>query len=804
MPARRRRATVALRYRLPALVLSLPLSGALLLPAASALAQPAPAQQAAAVADYAIPAGPLTAALNRFAAEAGIFMAGANALTAGKHSPGLQGRYGVQEALEHLLADSGLEAVAGSAGTYTLRPAATTLRPVKVSARADAGALPPVYAGGQVARGARLGIAGNVDFMDTPFSLQSFTRQYADDVQARTVSDVAKYDASVRSSQASPIAQNDNLYIRGFQTVAGQGAFDGVPNLLNRTPPLDAFERIEVLKGPSAFLNGRPGNVGGTINVVPKRAGNTPLARLTLRYESDSVFGVHVDAGSRFGVDQAWGLRVNAAYSDGETALKPSARRQSMAAAALDYRGDSVRVYLDLIQRDSEHSPTIGEAVQLAAGVDVPRAPDADKLFTQPWTRFDNRTTLAVARAEWDFARGWTALFTYGHTDVAEQQISHVYRVNDNSGTTRTNSLGASDSPADQGTAELMLRGEFHTGALRHRLVAGISRTDYRLDNLYRPLPDIYTANLYAPVYAPKPFVPAGYTQDERSDTVIEGGFIGDEIAFLDERLLVNLGARYTRIDVERVNRINGVEATPYRESELSPAFGVVFKLRDNVSLYGNYIEALEQGGTAPTAASNRGDTLPPLVSEQIEAGVKMDFGSYAATAALFEINKASEYLDSAGRYGQDGEQVNRGAELNLFGEPWRGVRVFGGATWIDAEMRRTASAALDGKTAIGVPRFVATASAEWDVPWLRGLAVNGGAVHVGKQYYDNANLYSLPAWTRLDAGVRYAFEVAGKAAVLRLNVENLSDRNYWGHNDRGRIYLAPPRTVLLSGSVDF
>lgn len=35
------------------------------------------------------------------------------------------------------------------------------------------GALPPVYAGGQVARGGQLGMLGNQDIMDVPFSMSS-------------------------------------------------------------------------------------------------------------------------------------------------------------------------------------------------------------------------------------------------------------------------------------------------------------------------------------------------------------------------------------------------------------------------------------------------------------------------------------------------------------------------------------------------------------------------------------------------------------------------------------------------------
>lgn len=50
--------------------------------------------------------------------------------------------------------------------------------------------LPPVYAGGQVATGGRVGLLGNKDFMETPFSTVSYTDTYIQDLQARDITDV--------------------------------------------------------------------------------------------------------------------------------------------------------------------------------------------------------------------------------------------------------------------------------------------------------------------------------------------------------------------------------------------------------------------------------------------------------------------------------------------------------------------------------------------------------------------------------------------------------------------------------------
>ena len=58
------------------------------------------------------------------------------------------------------------------AGTPT-EPVATVV--ISASADASAQGLPSAYAGGQVARGGRLGLLGNVDIMDTPFNAMNYT-----------------------------------------------------------------------------------------------------------------------------------------------------------------------------------------------------------------------------------------------------------------------------------------------------------------------------------------------------------------------------------------------------------------------------------------------------------------------------------------------------------------------------------------------------------------------------------------------------------------------------------------------------
>ena len=152
--------------------------------------------------------------------------------------------------------------------------------------------LPPDFTGGMVARGARVGVLGNRDYMNTPFSINSYTEKTIEDQQAVTVGDVARNDASVRFvGQTGGIL--DAFFIRGLpvgEGNAGEIAFDGIygvaPNYRLFT---DYIERVEVLKGPAAFLYGMSpaSSIGGTVNVVPKRAGEVDITRFTADYASN-------------------------------------------------------------------------------------------------------------------------------------------------------------------------------------------------------------------------------------------------------------------------------------------------------------------------------------------------------------------------------------------------------------------------------------------------------------------------------------------------------------------------------------
>src|SRR5690606_14015548 len=175
------------------------------------------------------------------------------------------------------------------------------------------------------------------------------------------------------------------------------------------------LERVEIIKGPSAALFGMTpgGSVGGVVNLVPKRATDEPVTRITGSVSSDSVFGVHADIGRRFGPDNAFGIRINAMTRDGDTPIKDQSTRESLASLALDYRGRALRASLDLLWQKERIDNVVRQFQAGPTLIAIPRAPDN----TLPYPGFgwsDGRHGSALAKVEYDITDHVTAYAAYG------------------------------------------------------------------------------------------------------------------------------------------------------------------------------------------------------------------------------------------------------------------------------------------------------------------------------------------------------------------------------------------------------
>ncbi|WP_244558517.1 TonB-dependent siderophore receptor [Tardiphaga sp. OK246] len=673
------------------------------------------------------------------------------------------------------------------------------------------GSLPPAYAGGQVASGAQVGLLGNRGVMDTPFNQTSYTAKTIQDQQARKLDDVFANDPSVTVT-VPRLSGFDRVNIRGFSVGSEGYGINGLYGIASSfsLASLGAFERVEVLKGPAALLNGMPpsgGGVGGSVNLVTKRAGEVPFAQLTNTYSSISNFGTHLDVGQRFGEFKEFGVRFNGTYKGGSTELAYQSQEVGSAFLGLDYRGENVRLSAD-IGYEHNRVTAMTRFVDIAGLPSVPAAPDARANYMPSWGFWDSESRYAIVQGEVDITDNLTA---YAQAGIGTSNTRYLYsdiRVTSLDG--EFNGLSRRNNQRHERTAaQVGLRANVDTGPINHAINvnAGASEADVALINVSGATN--FFSNLYNPRSGPVSIRDVGAPRTTSLFDLTSVG-IADTMSVWNGRIQLTAGVRHQYVESESFAMGTGVRSGGYESSATTPAYALVIKPLENVSVYANYIEALEAGTVVGAGYANTGAVLPPYRTTQHEMGVKVDWGRITTTASAFDIMKPIQRVERSGTLPvltQSGESRNRGVEINTFGEVTDGVRLLGGVMFIDARQQNTENATYDGKHTFNVPDTQFTLGGEWDVPFVSGLTLTGRALYTGSYWSDQANTVYGPSWTRYDAGARYTFASPwnAKPIVVRFSVENLLDTNYWqASTNDGYIILAAPRTYMVSTTFNF
>ncbi|MES2007683.1 MAG: TonB-dependent receptor [Pseudomonadota bacterium] len=787
--------------------------GALALAAPPALAQSTgPAVDARS--RFNVPTGPLGEALNAYATAAGVKLTVDASLLQGRNSQGLSGSYSVREGFTELLRGHGLQAVREANGRYTLsRTAQQTQSPAAESGvtlpavTVQASSAIDAYAGGQVASGSRVGLLGDKDFMETPFSTISYTDKFIEDRQAKDITDViAATDPTVFSNGVTG-AWSENYSIRGFASNTSDitiGGLFGMAPYYRTTPEM--FERIEVLKGPSALLNGMPpgGSVGGTVNLVPKRAGDEPLTRLTATYMSNAQFGGHVDLGRRFGENKQFGIRFNGVYRDGEGAVNRQEKKTRFASLGLDWRGERARVSADLYTSDDRVNG-VTRGINLAPGVAVPKPPRPETLLNPDWSFVNTKDKGAIVRGEFDVSEQLTAYAAIGTSRTNYKYNGTMSAQVLNAAGDVRHSMGQLAFDIEKTSGEAGLKGKLQTGSVKHQWALNVTHySDTERDYGRRSVPGAdWTTNIYNAVWGPA--AEMRWPPTLHTETRLTSYGVADTLSFAQDRVQLTLGVRHQEALTDTFSLTTGARSARYDASAMTPAAALLVKATNHISVYSNYIEGLSKGQTAPATAANAGELFPPSKTKQKEIGLKLDLGEFAHTVSLYEIERPSSYTDiSTNVFSFGGEQRNRGVEWGFFGSPLRGVRLMGGIAYVDPKLTKTAGGVNQGKQATGVPKLQGKLGVEWDTSAVLGLTLTANATAVSKQYISADNSLSVPGHTVYDLGARYATQVSSHPLTMRASVTNVTNKAYWGMPLLSSLAMGAPRTFMLSATMDF
>ena len=753
---------------------------------------------------YAIAPGKLSDTLAQFAALSGIQLVFDAAQLAERQSPGLNGRYTTAQGFSTLLQDSGYVVQRYKNGGYRLvaeDEATTALLPVRISAQGLPGTADSAYR----IESATINILGEKAIKDTPYSIESYSRELIDNKQARSLAGLAKGDASISLMMDNIAHENYSFAIRGIQPDSFTGQkIDGLNARVSSSDlPLEHLAQVQILKGASGFLYGF-GAPGGIINYLLKRPTDKPYRSLSAQVMDSGLTLAHGDVGGRLGAEDRFGYRVNLLYESGDTYIDNGESRRNSGSIALDWR-----ITPDLVWRvdalAGEHTrkggyylliPNSNGAINFS--INKPPAPiDGSRRLAPSYTSFRSVNQSFGTDLSWDIAAGWALNLAYRYSDNGrEPRTAFIFA--DSSG---DYSLALFDFAqrfkSDQSQA--LISGVFRTGPITHTLTVGASYnkiSDARGRFNFFRTPNV--GNLSNPVEVNNPF--GDFISYK--DTDIKSNTSHRREVFISDTLQIGkawdiiLGLRHSSWDDK---------FTKFDKSATTPAIAMTFRPMDGLSLYGNYIEALEQGTIAPGTAANAGQVFSPLVSKQYEFGAKAEVSDWSVSAALFRIQRGLTYTTPANILTQDGEARYQGLELNgkfRFSRHWL---LTASAMWLDAVNQKTTGGQFDGKRVIGTAREQFSLYSEYRLGFMP-LTLTAGARYVGKRAIDPNNRFYVGDVALLDIGARYETEVAGQRLTLRLNVDNLANQAYWGTVtlEDGRLQQGAPRTIKLGAQLEF
>ena len=642
----------------------------------------------------------------------------------------------------------------------------------------------------------------STSILDTAQSVTVITDTIVNEQLATTLGEVLTNDASLTAGSKQRNREVFNL--RGFQLSSSTGYLrDGHQHWSHYQQPIEILEQVEVIKGPSSILYGQSGP-GGLVNMVTKKPTAQTLFSASADVDQHGSTRFMLDAGGA--LTEAEDLRARGVlvkqdveywreYQNGDN----RERDRFLGALVVDYDiSDNALVRVHYDRTDDEAGLDTGAWIDNDANI----IGDDKTIRDMSWAFTD----ITVENMGIDFkvflTDNWQVNLGYNEQTFERQRFESAPR--------KPSDFIEGDSyqsrPYDRfddwqfKTAFIDFIGEFETLGVHHQLLVGANSLDYYYGQL-RTSAD--TINFSAGQNEPNRPNISYKSDDTISSSAYDyyGIYIQDLISFSPE-WQVSLGGRYDKQSRENSNNESFV-----------PKVGVLYHPNASATVYASYSEGFEpQNETLVNEKDvNNGMKLDAITSEQKEIGVKWQLfdDRLMLSGALFDISKTgtlvSEELvnpigDITSITTQAGEQRHKGFELAAQGAATDRLFVMASTMYLDANYERDEE--LEGKRPTDAPKWSASLWTRYELN--DAVALNAGAFYEGERFADNANTVTKEGYTRVDIGATYKLNLSNNDINLRLNIENLFDKNYLAGGGLNNVTVGEGTSVRLAAQFSF
>ena len=645
---------------------------------------------------------------------------------------------------------------------------------------------------------------------------------------AQTLSQALRLDSSLADSY-NTLGYIESLSIRGFlldQT--GNFRRNGLA-MTNHAPiAFENKERIEILKGVAGLQSGVSAP-GGLINYVTKVPLKEAFTTATVSGDQYGSAKAQIDANALFG---NVGVRLNVASERLRSQFDCThGDRQfvSLAMATKLNSQTSLSAEVEYHRRSQPDVPGLGLLDVNGDGVGdtLPtRINPRLNLNNQSWSLpFQTTTSTVEVGLNHRFNADWRARIAanvqasklndrIASPDGCGTAANYVYPGLCANGDVDVYDYRSEGEKRKVSSWDAYVDGKFAAFGLQHNARFGMAGRNIRADF---PPKQAYnyvgSTNIYTPVAVPSDATPRDLNTNSRERALEGYASLNSDITGSVQTFA---GVRVSRLG-RASERSDGSRAVNYEQTVATPWAGLAWSPTASTMLYGSWGQGVELE-VVPNRASrfvNYGESLPALKSSQTELGAKWQANNrLLVTAVVFAIDKpyADDVLTAGGRpirVAGGKAARHRGIELAATGRVDEALSIQASMTALDAKFTKAVDPTLVGQRVTNVPRVKTSLFADYKIAAVPGFALNSLVVFESGKNVTADGSVALPNSWQLDVGARYQVRWFGKSTLLRLNVENVTNRIYWREAPTqywGGIYLFPstPRTLRASVTVDF
>lgn len=691
-------------------------------------------------------------------------------------------------------------------GGVAVQATDTTLDTVYVYANRDkqVEAIP----GGYQNKQGPVGILGVKDALETPFQQTNLAQKTIDTFAATPSEQSVNVLINVPSIRNSGSTLYNDFSIRGIASNAYQFRINGIPGLLSQTNiPMNMVESVSVISGPGLGVTGVQAkeSAGGVVDLQTKRAGDKDITDWTTYFSGRSTWGNAVDVSRRLGEDKAWGIRVNAAYSDGDTGIVSEKETQKNFSINIDHRAERSNTNIFLGYRDTHTDQSQRYFDFSAAGLTkIPSAPSGKNNYAFEGQKFGMRTWMATLNHEQKLDDSLSVFINAGYA----YNDGYDYLVNGSSRLTILNNNGDFERnivnepfAIRNGYVQFGANKKFNIGAVKNNLTFSYDKDWYQarwgktLDGTGKT-----TGNLYTGVDKPTHIPGVGTKALYSGDSQFYGWTIADTLSY--NKWDVTVGAHHHISRVDNTKTITKSDAT-------SPLFAIVYKPSDNWSVFANHSESFDAGSVIGGGYLNQGQILNPIKTKSNEIGFKYTNGRIVTALSYFDTKqdaKMDQYVDDQNKnLTLNGETEYKGIEWSISGKLAPKWVISGGLMYLDSSYNKNNSKFLNNKQVMGVAKWSGVLTAEYEAndefnAWGRMVYTGSAPIYTGAN-----NELTMDSSTVFDLGVRYKSHISKVPVDYAFTVFNVFDKDYWLPRPTYAYgILGNPRTFYLSATMHF